>query len=105
MPNYNPSSGLPYTRVSRIVVDYRADGAEVSLFETTNIVAGGQVLKLEEPTNRHQFSVGFDPASLAQSFPLRNYETGEISQGSVTLGDVVNGLLAVIRAKQIERDA
>lgn len=104
MPNYNPSAGLPYTRVSAIVIDYRADGADVTLYETQNIVAAGQVLKLETPTNKHQFSVGFDPASLAQSFPLRDYETGEISSGSVLLGEVVNGLLAVIRAKQLERD-
>jgi hypothetical protein len=103
--NYNPALGLPYTRVSGIAIDYRATGADVTLYETQNIVAGGQVLTLEAPTNKHQFSVSFDPAALAQNYPLLDYGTGEASGKSVTLGEVVNGLLAIIRAKQLERDA
>jgi hypothetical protein len=102
--NYNPATGLPYTRVESIHIEFRPDRADVTILEGESIVAGGQVRRLDAVPRVLTFSLPLDADGLAASFPRRDFETGEVTTGNVTVGEVVVGMLAVIRAKQIAND-
>lgn len=105
LTNYNPATGLPYTRVESIQIEFRPDRADVTILQGESIVTGGQVRRLDSAPRFLTFTLPLNADGLAEAFPRRDFETGEVTTGNVTVGEVVVGMLAVIRAKQIENES
>lgn len=91
--------GKPYSRIERIVIDYTAPNtAEVSYQEQEHV-------KLEDGSHRpigsenvRYFTVL--PQDLALTVPLKDVQTGVDLGASMSYGQVMLGVLAVIREKQ-----
>jgi hypothetical protein len=100
--NYDTSNGLPYPRVTRIVIDYPESGVPtVDYIERTAIVdsagtvrmldGGGQLLRMQLPGPTE--TVGWvSPA------------TGAPIPGSTTVQELLMGVTAMVRRDQLRRD-
>lgn len=106
MRNYDTTLGLPYIRVDALNIDYGSDHITVSLIEGESVVLGGAVRRLDTDPTHYQFRLPLNPDTLLERHPLRNYNTGEpLPEGTVSLGEVMMGMLAIIRSQQLKRDA
>ena len=93
--------GKPYSRIEKIVIDYTAPmTATVTFTEQEHI-------KLEDDTHRPlgvENVVTFNvlPTDMPNTIPLRDSNTGEVLGAHMSYGQVMLGILAIIRSKQVQ---
>ena len=91
--------GKPYSRIEKIVIDYTAPmNATVSFTEQEHV-------KLEDGTHRpigYENVVTFNvvPSDMVSAVPLLDSNTGNPIGANITYGQVMLGILAIIRSKQ-----
>jgi len=91
--------GKPYSRIEKIVIDYTAPNTATVQFTEQEHV------KLEDGTHR---PIGYEnvntfqvnPQDMVLSVPLLDSVTGNPIGASMSYGQVMLGILAVIRSKQ-----
>lgn len=101
--NYDTTNHKPYPRVSRLEIDYATDGTpNVQYVEQMAIVDGaGKVRHIEGTASRHVL----DPSILAAPAQVVDPDTGVPIEGeTVTTNQLMLGLLAYLRADQVQRD-
>lgn len=103
--NYNPSTGLPYVRTNSVTFTYNDDHVISLLRRGLAIFAGGSVFKLDTPETELQFRINKDLESMTRTYPLRDMSTGEVTDGSTTAAEVIQGLFSIMRAHELEHDS
>lgn len=103
--NYDPSKvGVPYVRAHRIVIDYPDGGrTPTATIEQSLAVklADGTVRKLEDVP---QIDATLNFANGNNPIPLVDPETALPTGSTTTLNQVFLGMLAVVRAEQVEHN-
>ena len=102
--NYNTTTGLPYTRVDKLEIEYLQGAAQVRLHESTSVVLGGKVLKLAGGENLFAAHLPINNQTALAPIPLIDPTTGEPTGGSTTLAEAVMVLTALCRQQQLLRD-
>ena len=101
--NYDTTNGKPYPRVSRIEIDFAEDGAINGIYhQRTAVVIDGKVMYIDTPAESCGFN--YSAADYAISAPLVAPSTGADLGGSVTVGQTLLSILALIRRDQKLRD-
>ena len=103
MQNFDSSQvGVPYVRIHNIHIDYPAPGdALVTYFESEAVkMADGTIRKLQEYAAQQ---MRITPADMQRTIPLVDATTGEALGANVSIHDVMQAILAVLRAHQVER--
>jgi hypothetical protein len=103
--NYDTSTGLPYTRVDKLEIEYLQGAAQVRLHESTSVVLSGKVLKLADGDNVFAVHVPINNQTATAPIPLVDPATGMPPGGHTTLADAVMILTAICRQQQLLRDA
>lgn len=92
--------GKPYSRIEKIVIDYTAQNTATVQFQEQEHV------KLEDGTHRplgSENTVTFNvlPQDMLIQVPLLDSNTGSVLGASMSYGQVMLGILAIIRSKQV----
>ena len=104
MANYNASTvGVPYVRVNNININYLPDmKAHVTFNQVMAVeLADGSVVELgSTPIPNATFALDM-VSEINNSYPLVDNVTGANLGASMTLGQVLVGVLAIIRQNQL----
>lgn len=101
--NYDTTTHKPYPRITRIEIDYAADGApHVEYVEQMAVVDGdGKVRHIDNTLSRNVLN----PMLLNDPAQIVDPNTGIAIAGQmVTQQDLMLGLLAFLRADQIQKE-
>lgn len=97
--------GVPYTRVRQMTIDYqRPNTASVRCIETQSVLlADGSVSALPRPES--DLLITIQPQDFARSVQLVHPDTGlAIPGATMTIQQIMLGILAVVREAQVARD-
>ena len=106
MRNYDSSEvGVPYTRIPEVVIDYPMPlTAIVNCTEVDSLkLADGELLQYGSPG---QFTFQINPNDMGEVIQLVDPTTGhDIPGATMTVQQIMIGILGVIRSRQKLRDA
>jgi len=104
MRNYDTTKGLPYPRITKIEIDYSADGKpRIEYVERLAIVdSSGKVQHLDAYLTYHVLDLN----TMTDPVQIVNPATGEPIPGATATGQqVMLGMLAFLRGDQLARDS
>lgn len=102
--NYDTTTGMPYTRVDKLEIDYLQGAAQVKLHESTSVVLGGLVRKLSGGESVLAVHLPITSETATAPIALVDPATGHPTGGTTTLAQAVMVLTALCRQQQLLRD-
>jgi hypothetical protein len=103
--NYDTTNAKPYTRCDEFTVKYEQGFITLTIKESESVVLSGKVRKIADSDKVSVFGIPLSTATVTAPIPVVDPATGQPTGQTVTLLDVISVVTAVIRTKQLERDA
>ena len=103
--NYDTTNNQPYTRCDEFTVKYEQGFITLTIHESESVVLSGKIRKIANSEKTSVFGIPLSTATVTAPIPVIDPTTAQPTGVTTTLVDVIRHVTAVVRAKQLERDA